>query len=87
MIARVVGCKEPIGLLFVSRHFVEVYDCIKVARGPNPSIDGLAVCFAIPTGMVVPRPDERQNGCTNHFDAVHVSAGNDLLIGGDDMAN
>ena len=87
MVSGIECCEQVVRLLRISQGFIEVDESVEVARSPNPLVHGLSVRLTARSGMIVLGADEGQNGRANHPDAVHVSTGDDLLIGGKDVLN
>ena len=84
MVAAVVGGEQLVGVLGIADDGVKIDDCIKVAVGADPLIDGLAVGFTEWSGMIVAGADIRCDGGAIDPQAVGMGARDDLLISGKD---
>jgi len=85
VVSAVVVGAEAVGLARVARYGVEVDDCVEVAGGANPLVDGLAVGFAARARVVVIGAYVGRDGCADDAESVRVGAGDDLFVGGNDI--
>ena len=53
MVTGIVRWQQPIGILWVAHHGVEVNHCVEISGRADPLIDGLPVGVAQGAGMVI----------------------------------
>ncbi len=53
VIARIKGWEQALRMRWIAGDPVEINHRIEVSGSPNPFIDGLPICFAGRTGMIV----------------------------------
>src|SRR5689334_22865477 len=75
--------QQPIGMIWIARELVEINERIEVARGSDPCIQGLTVCFGVGARMVKRGTHKRRYGRAEHLNAMRVSARDDLFVGAD----
>jgi len=83
VVAAVVGGEELVGVLGIAGDGIEVDDCVEVAGGSDPLVDGLAVNKWIRTGVVVSGADVGCDGSAVDLKAVGMGSRDELLICGD----
>ncbi len=84
VVAGVVRGEQPLRILRVACHQVEINHGVEVARRANPFVHCLAIGFGRCAGVIELRADKRQKRSAEHLDAVRASASDDLFVRGDD---
>src|SRR5512140_3745056 len=84
VVAAIVLGGEPIGMVRITRQFVEVEHSVEMAWRSDPCINRLPVSFRFGTGMVERRAYERHDGRTEHLNTMRVSAPDHLFVCADD---
>ena len=84
MVSRVVGGTHAGWVLGVGHYFVEIDDCIEVARCANPVVDCLAIGFVSGGGVIVVGAAVGKDRGADDLEVLGVGAGDDLFIAADD---
>jgi len=87
MIAGIECGLQTVGMIRIARDLIEVDHRVEVAGSSNPFVHGLPVGLTGRSGVIVARTGKRQQRRTDHFDAMRVSASDDLLVGADHPPN
>jgi len=87
VITEVIGCREMIWGLRISKSLVEVENCIEVSYSSDPCIDRSAIRLIACRWIVVIRVGIRRDGSADHSKMGCMGSSDDLSIGGNYALN